>query len=552
MSPKYLLPTDQDNVAIVTRRVEAAEPIEIDGVSVPASQVVLPGHRLCIKPIRRGEALLSWGLPFGTALHDIAPGDYICNAKARDVLRQRNPDDYDDSLVANFEDRDTVAERILPAAPEYGRNVADLDDGLGFEGFFRGAERGWGTRNYLVLIGVTSRARSLVLKAAEALQSRHPAQGGFDGVVPVVHTEGGGAGRPNNLELLVRTLAGFALNPNAGAAILVNEAGSPVSSAMLRQALDGWPIPATQYQVRLHDADGARPEDDVDQLVALGDALMPALAAQRREFAPLSGIRLGLQCGGSDAFSGVTANQVLGKAVHQLIRRGGTANLAETDELIGAEQHVLQRTADAATYDAFLSVQQRFKDYAQAHGNTAEGNVSGGNLYRGLYNITLKSLGAARKKDPATFVDRVIDYGEPMLEPGYYFMDSPGNDLEAIAGQVAAGANLILFTTGNGSITNFPFVPTIKIVTTQERFSLLASDMDFNAGTVLHGAGMDEVAGQLFDAILRASGGERTKGEATGQYQTQIWRNWYLPMAQSPCWKLRSTTQVEAPRVTEW
>ncbi len=532
MAPKYLLPTPEDNAGIVTRRLEAGESVDMAGTPVTLANMVLPGHRICVKPIRQGESLLSWGLPFGTALCDIAPGDYLCNAKGRDVLRMRNPEDYGDTLKVNFTDRDTVAERILPEAPVYGHNQPDIDDGLTFDGYYRGKERGWGTRNYLVVIGATSRTRSAVLEAARQLQARYPAGDQFDGVVPVVHTEGGGIGQPNNLPLLLRTLAGFALNPNAGAAILVDDGRGPVTQAALGEALRDSPIPQDEYTVRCVAADTGSPQEDIDRICEVAIALMPDVEAVKRQPAPLSGIRLGLQCGGSDAFSGVTANQVLGKAVQQLIRRGGTANLAETDELIGAEQFVLQRVGDRGVYDAFLNVQQRFKDYAQTHGNTAEGNVSGGNIYRGLYNITLKSLGAARKKDPSTFIDRVIEYGEPMLSPGYYFMDSPGNDLESIAGQVAAGANLILFTTGNGSITNFPYVPTIKIVTTNERYQLLASDMDFNAGQVLDGVSMDDVAQSLFDSVLRASSGERTKGERTGQYQTQIWRNWYIPAGQ--------------------
>src|SRR5699024_2880935 len=132
--------------------------------------------------------------------------------------------------------------------------------------------------------------------------------------------------------------------------------------------------------------------------------------------------------------------------------------------------------------EQFIEKQDNFKAYARIHEQTAEGNVSGGNIYRGLYNITLKSIGAGRKKHPQTSIDQVIGYGEHMSDPGYYFMDSPGNDLESIAGQVASGANIILFTTGNGSITNFPFVPTIKIVTTNERYMQLETDVDFCAG----------------------------------------------------------------------
>jgi altronate dehydratase len=237
-------------------------------------------------------------------------------------------------------------------------------------------------------------------------------------------------------------------------------------------------------------------------------------------------LKLALQCGGSDAFSGISGNPLLGWVAHEVIGQGGAANLAETDELIGAESYVLQRVRDLATAERFLHLIERFKEYASWHGASAEGNPSGGNKYRGLYNITLKSIGAALKKDPRTRLDYVIDYSERMVQPGYYFMDSPGNDLESIAGQVAAGANLIFFVTGNGSVTNFPFVPTIKIVTTTRRYELLHNEMDVNAGAYLDGAPMEELGRQTFDLTLRVASGERSVGERAGHAQVQVWRNW--------------------------
>ena len=154
---------------------------------------------------------------------------------------------------------------------------------------------------------------------------------------------------------------------------------------------------------------------------------------------------------------------------------------------MGAEHYVLQNVKDLDTASTFLDTIARFKERASWHGHSAEGNPSGGNNFRGLYNIAIKSIGAAMKRHPDVRLDHVIDYSQSMADPGYYFMDSPGNDLESIAGQVASGANMIFFVTGNGSITNFPFVPTIKIVTTSERYSLLEKDMDVNAGAYLDG-----------------------------------------------------------------
>jgi altronate dehydratase len=248
--------------------------------------------------------------------------------------------------------------------------------------------------------------------------------------------------------------------------------------------------------------------------------------AARRTEEPASELKISLQCGGSDAFSGISANPLVAWVSREVVRNGGFANLAETDELIGAEHFVMGNVKDLETARRFLTTVERFKERVSWHGQTAEDNPSGGNNYRGLYNISIKSLGAAMKKHPDVRIDRIIEYAERMEKPGFYFMDSPGNDLESVAGQVASGANMIFFTTGNGSITNFPFVPTIKFVTTTGRYELLSKDMDVNAGAYLDGIPMDELGRETFEQTLRAASGERTVGERAGHSQVSIWRDW--------------------------
>jgi altronate dehydratase len=267
-----------------------------------------------------------------------------------------------------------------------------------------------------------------------------------------------------------------------------------------------------------------------EEALARGESIvrgwLPEVDQCRRTMQPLEKLRIALQCGGSDAFSGVSANPLLGLVAKELVRHGGSANLAETDELIGAEPYVLSNVRDLETARAFLNKIERFQERASWHGETAEGNPSGGNNFRGLYNITVKSIGAARKKDPKLRLDYVIDYAQPMTAPGFYFMDSPGNDLEGIAGQVAAGCTMILFTTGNGSITNFPFVPTMKIMTNSGRYNMLAREMDVNAGRYLDGTPMETLAPETFELLVRLASGERSAGERVGYPQVQLWRDW--------------------------
>ena len=265
---------------------------------------------------------------------------------------------------------------------------------------------------------------------------------------------------------------------------------------------------------------------DLERAKSIVRGWLEDVDAARRTEVPASELRIGLQCGGSDAFSGVSANPLVAWVGGEVVRNGGSANLAETDELIGAEHYVLENVRDLATAKRFLSMVERFKERVSWHGHTAEDNPSGGNNFRGLYNISIKSIGAAMKKHPDVRIDRVIEYAERMDEGGFYFMDSPGNDLESVAGQVASGANMIFFTTGNGSITNFPFVPTIKFVTTTGRYELLSKDMDVNAGAFLDGAPMEDLGRETFERTLRAASGEKTVGERAGHAQVSIWRDW--------------------------
>jgi altronate dehydratase len=316
------------------------------------------------------------------------------------------------------------------------------------------------------------------------------------------------------------------VNPNVGAMLVLDQGGEgAVTNETLRTYLEEHRYPLDDVPHAFMSLEGSF-RADLERAKSVVRGWLEGVNDARRTEEPLSELKIGLQCGGSDAFSGVSANPLVGWVSKEVVRNGGAANLAETDELIGAERYVLANVRDAGTARRFLERVERFKERASWHGHTAEDNPSGGNNYRGLYNISIKSIGAARKKDPDVRVDHVIDYAERMDEGGFYFMDSPGNDLESVAGQVAAGANMIFFTTGNGSITNFPFVPTIKVVTTTGRFNLLSKDMDVNAGAYLDGTPMEELGREMFERTLRAASGEKTVGERAGHAQVSIWRDW--------------------------
>jgi altronate dehydratase len=516
------LPLPGDNVAIATRRLEAGTQINHNGRRFNLNYTLLEGHRFAVQPIAAGRPLLSWGLPFGLATRPIEPGNYVCNAGMLEALRGRNLD-FALPPAANFEDK--IEPYLLDEARFQPAERPPLyDNPRTFKGYGRSARRGVGARNYIVLLGLTSRVGSFVRQLEARLKDATASYQNIDGIVAVAHTEGGGE-RPNNLDLLLRTLAGFIIHPNVGAVLAIDYGVEAITHTLLQDYMHAHHYPLDEVLHHFLTLQGSFEESLTQGADIVQGWLGPVNQTTRTE-EPLSHLKIALQCGGSDAFSGISGNPLAAWAAQELIRHGGSANLAETDELIGAEPYVLQKVKDIETARKFLATVARFKSWAAWHGATAEGNPSGGNKFRGLYNIALKSIGAAMKRHPDTRLDAVIDYGELMQAPGYYFMDSPGNDLESIAGQVAAGCTVIYFVTGNGSITNFPFVPTIKIVTTTRRYELLAQDMDVNAGAYLDGVPMDELGRALFELTLSVASGQRTVGEKAGHAQTQIWRDW--------------------------
>jgi altronate dehydratase len=548
------LPAPGDNVAMATRRLQAGTRVSYGGSEFTLRRTVLEGHRFAVEPIAEGEDLLSWGLRFGCAIRDIAPGDYACNEKILRVLRERlrvspergedeDPEGTSDQGGGRVPGGQDVVGLKLPEEPNFsdaelepyvldeerfrpGEQVPFHDEPRTFMGYRRGAGRGVGTRNYVVVMGVTSRLTGFVRALELEMKGVADTYENVDGIVCVAHTEGGEERTPNNLDLLLRTLSGFMVNPNVGAVLVLDQGGEEtVTNSMLGAYLEeyGYPIDDLPHEFMSLEGSFRR---DLERAKAVVRGWLEEVDAVRRTEEPASELKIGLQCGGSDAFSGISANPLVGWVSKEVIRNGGIANLAETDELIGAEHFVLDNVKDLDTARRFLSAVERFKERVSWHGQTAEDNPSGGNNYRGLYNISIKSLGAAMKKHHDVRIDRIIEYAERMDEGGFYFMDSPGNDLESIAGQVASGANMIFFTTGNGSITNFPFVPTIKFVTTTGRYELLSKDMDVNAGAYLDGAPIDELGRQTFERTLRAASGERTVGERAGHAQVSIWRDW--------------------------
>ena len=534
------LPMPGDNAAIATRDLPRGTRFGYGEAVHELSHAILEGHRFAVEPILPGAELLSWNLPFGRALRSIRPGEYLCNASVLDALRLRNPD-FGLPRVANFQN--AAADFHLDEAGYRAGEQVPLHDRPGtFAGFPRTGGRGTGTRNVIVILGTTSETAAFARRLAARLKTEVAELRNVDGIEAVTHTEGGANVKPNNLELVLRTLSGFMVHPNVAAVLAVDSGSDFLNNAgleeyMVSRAYPLQHVPHAFHTLR-HDLDASL--DECGDMVRNWYA--PANETGRQE-CPLSQLKVALQCGGSDAFSGVSGNPLAGRVAREVIRHGGAASLAETDELIGAEPYMLANTRNFEVARGFLDKIAVFRERIAWHGHSAEGNPSGGNQFRGLYNISLKSIGAARKKSPDVRLDHVIDYAERMQHPGFHFMDSPGNDLESIAGQVASGCNLVFFITGNGSITNFPFVPTIKFVTTSRRFRLLARDMDVNAGRYQDGERLEDLGQETFGYAVRIASGVPSVGERAGHSQVSIWRDW----CQTDGTRLQSLQSVPSP-----
>ena len=474
------LPDPADNCAIAIRDLPGGTQVQSADRAFSLSHTVLEGHRFAVRPIAPGADLTSWGQRFGVATRTIAPGEYVMNEGVQVELQRRNLD-FDLPAAPNFDNHITPFEfdaaGFSPAQP-----LPLHSEMRYFPGFPRGGNRGVGTRNMIVVLGTSSLVAGFTRTLTQLTADLAADFPNVDGIVPVAHTEGGHH-NPNNRELLLRTLAGFMTHPNVGAVLALDFGSEAVANVDLRGYLLDNNYPLADVLHRFHSLASSF-DDNVAWFKNLLADWLPRVNKLERSPQPLSGLKIALQCGGSDAFSGISGNPLAAWVAKEVIRYGGSANLAETDELIGAEAYVLDKIERVELAQDFLGKIARFKERVGWHGQTAEGNPSGGNKFRGLYNIYLKSLGAAAKRNPEVPLHNIIEYSQRMTSPGFYFMDSPGNDLESVAGQVASGCNMIFFITGNGSITNFPFAPTIKIVTTTARFNLLRNDMDVNAGAV--------------------------------------------------------------------
>ncbi len=478
-----------DNVIVAVDAI--AQGVEAGGVV--ACERVPRGHKMASSPIASGAPITKYGQIIGFAARDIAPGEWVHehNVGMRDFAR-----DY------HFAE-DAREEAMLP--PEARAT---------FQGFRR-ADGRVGTRNYIaILTSVNCSATAARYMAEEIARSGVLADyPNVDGVIPLVHGDGCALdAKGEGYEVLKRTQWGYATNPNVAGVLMVGLGCESFHIPKWKEAY-GVSESDTFRTMTIQEVGGTK--KTVMAGVEAIRAMLPIANRARRETAPASELMLALQCGGSDGYSGITANPALGKAVDLLVKHGGTAILSETPEIYGAEHLLTRRAASREIGEKLVAMIRWWEDYTTRNRMEMNNNPSHGNKLGGLTTILEKSLGAAAKGGGAT-LNGVYHYAEPVTAKGFVYMDTPGFDPVAATGQVAGGANALAFTTGRGSAYGCKPTPSIKLATNTPVYEKMIDDMDINCGDVLDGVSLDEKGREIFDVILRVASGERTKSEQLG------------------------------------
>jgi altronate hydrolase len=466
----------------------------------------IPGaHKIALLRIPQGNAVRRYGQVIGLASRDIEPGEHV---------HTHNLDLGDLDREYRFD----VDARPLSPLPPGGRRT--------FLGYKRTSGR-VGTRNYVAVISTVNCSAHACLEIAHHFTPERLAPyANVDGVVALTFRNACSMriGGPTHT-VLQRTLAGMARHANVGATIFVglgcetNQATTLVDNYGLDSA-GGGPPPILSIQ----ELGGLRPT--IDAGVAAVQDLLPRANAIERTSQPLAELMLALQCGGSDGWSGVTANPMVGLVADELVRQGGTVVLAETTEIYGAEHLLTRRAVQPQVGQKLLSQVRWWEEHARLLGTEIDNNPTFGNKAGGLTTIYEKALGAVAKSGQTPLVG-VYEYAEPVTQKGFVFMDSPGYDPVAVTGQVASGCNLVLFTTGRGSVFGFKPAPSIKIASNSDLYQRMIGDMDVDAGVVLAGADMQQVANQLLDLVIAVASGQPSKSEAQGVGEAEF-SPWHL------------------------
>ncbi len=499
-APSMLRLNGADNVLISTRIVEKGEAFE----GTLANAKIMRGHKMAAKAIRQGDAIRKFGQIIGFAKSDIAAGDWV---HEHNVEMGALSHDYAFAQAAKNE----------PILPESQRAT--------FQGYRRKNGK-VGTRNYIGIMTSVNCSATVASHIAKEVEKQGLLKDfpNIDGVVALRQDNGCVIDyRGVIFDTFKRTAWGYATNPNMGGVLMVG------------LGCEGFQIPRFKEAYKVEESDTFRTmtiqetggtRKTVEAGIKAVMEMLPKVNAVKRETCLASDLILALQCGGSDGYSGITANPALGAAVDFLVEQGATAILSETPEIYGAEHLLTRRAATKEVGEKLVGIIKWWEDYTRRNNMEMNNNPSPGNKLGGLTTILEKSLGAAAKGGTTT-LRAVYNYAEPVTAKGFVFMDTPGYDPVSATGQVAGGANLMCFTTGRGSAYGNKPCPSIKLATNTAIFNQMVEDMDINCGDVVEGVSLQDKGRQIFDLILKTASGQKTKSEALG-YGDNEYVPWYI------------------------
>jgi len=491
---RVILLHPDDDVAIARVPLEPGQTVAAGGVEIVVRQPVPAGHKVALRPLPPGARVRRYGQAIGTVSAPIAPGEHV---HVHNLSFDEGSRQY----------RFPAEQRTLPPAP------AEVPVFLGYPR----ADGRAGTRNYVAVAAASNCASHVAQLVADHFRGVTLPEN-VDGVAAFPHADGCGHSIGPDTEQLHRVLRGVIDHPNVGGAVLIglgceiNQIGRYLDE-LPRERLEGFTLQET----------GGTPAT-VEAGIRAVERHIERLAAMRRTPAPASKLVLGLNCGGSDSFSGITANPALGVCSDLLAQIGATAVLAETPEIFGAEHLLVERARSREVAEKLLEMVASYRAYLARFGGSFDDNPSPGNKEGGLTNIVEKSLGAVAKGGTLPLME-VVDYGERVRGPGLVFMNTPGYDPVSLAGLAAGGVNVIAFTTGRGSAIGFPTIPVIKISSNSALFARMRANIDLDAGPIASGAAtVDEIGRRIFDLLLEVASGRRTASELHGHREFVPWR----------------------------
>ena len=486
----------KDNIAIATMNIPEGAEIK----SKLKTQNDIPfGHKISLTDIRKGDLIYKYGQIIGIASDEIKQGSHVHTHNLR------------------FHEFDRSYKYIQKK----------LDTNYKKDKFFYGYKRPnntVGTRNYIGLISTVNCSATVVKKIANKI-NLFLSENNFkniDGAVCLKHSSGCGMNTSGKgMEVFNRTIEGFKSHQNFGKVFVI---GLGCECAQISLYKNNNSLNEIEY-LNIQDEGGTN--QIIEKVYKKIVNELPTINLTERTKSPLSNLTLALQCGGSDSYSGITANPALGIASDLLVSYGGSAILAETPEIYGAEHLLIERALEESNITKLNKQIKWWKKYTEINDGSLDNNPSPGNKKGGLTTILEKSLGAVAKGGNSIMVD-VLDYAEKISKSGFHFMDSPGYDPVSVTGQVAAGSNLICFTTGRGSCFGFKPTPSLKIATNTNMYNNLKEDMDINAGTIMDGINsIEEIGNQIFEELIEVASGKKTKSEIN-EYGDDEFNPWVI------------------------